>query len=372
MIRILQMIGSLNVGGSQTMILNIYRNIDREQMQFDFILDHPDETYFADDVRALGGRIFTLPVFRGTNAGEVRRDWNNFLYSHPDYHVLHSHVRSYASLYLPVAKKHGLKTIIHSHNISNGTGMTATVKDMLQKPLRYQADVLMACSTEAGRWLYGDKAVRSDRFVFLPNAVDTARFRPDSEKRLRTRRELGLEDRFVIGHVGRFSEAKNHGFLLEIFKAVREREPKAALLLVGEGALQQQAVRKAVELGVADDVIMTGNRNDVPELLGAMDRFCFPSLWEGLPVTLVEAQAAGLPCIISDTITHDVDVSPLVTRLPPEDAERWADELLDPRHYRADATAFIVRSGFDVRSSAQRMFELYSRLDREAREEAGR
>ena len=188
MIRILQMIGSLNVGGSQTMILNIYRNIDREQMQFDFILDHPDETYFADDVKALGGRIFTLPVFRGTNAGEVRRDWNNFLYSHPDYHVLHSHVRSYASLYLPVAKKHGLKTIIHSHNISNGTGMTATVKDILQKPLRYQADVLMACSTEAGRWLYGDKAVQSDRFLFVPNAVDTSLFRPDSEKRLRTRR----------------------------------------------------------------------------------------------------------------------------------------------------------------------------------------
>ena len=170
----------------------------------------------------------------------------------------------------------------------------------------------------------------------------------------------------------RFFPAKNHGFLLEIFKAVREREPKAALLLVGEGPLQRQAAKRAVELGVADDVIMTGNRKDVPELLGAMDRFCFPSLWEGLPVTLVEAQAAGLPCIISDTITHDVDVSPLVTRLPPEDAERWADELLDKKHYRADATAYIVRSGFDVRSSAQRMFELYSRLDREAREEAGR
>ena len=149
MIRILQMIGSLNVGGSQTMILNIYRNIDREQMQFDFILDHPDETYFAGDVKALGGRIFTLPIFRGTNAGEVRRDWNNFLYSHPDYHVLHSHVRSYASLYLPVAKKHGLKTIIHSHNISNGTGMTATVKDVLQKPLRYQADAKSACAPGA-------------------------------------------------------------------------------------------------------------------------------------------------------------------------------------------------------------------------------
>ena len=372
MIRILQMIGSLNVGGSQAMILNIYRNIDREQMQFDFILDHPDETYFAEEIKSMGGRIFSLPPFRGINAGEVRRDWNNFLYSHPDYHVLHSHVRSYASLYLPVAKSHGLKTIIHSHSSSNGSGMTATVKDVLQKPLRYQADILMACSRDAGEWLYGAKACQSERFMLVPNAVDTRRFRPDNEKRQRTRRELGLEDRFVIGHVGRFSEVKNHDFLLDVFRCVHDKRPDSALLLVGEGELQMQAARKAVELGVADDVIMTGNRNDVPELLGAMDRFCFPSLWEGLPVTLIEAQAAGLPCIISDTISRDADVSPLVTRLPLGDAARWADELLDPKHYRADASAYIVRAGFDVRASAQRMFELYCELDRESREEAGR
>ena len=134
MIRILQMIGSLNVGGSQTLMLNIYRHIDRERMQFDFVLDHPDETWFAEDVKALGARIYTMPSFRGTNAGEIRRDWNNFFYTHPDYTVLHSHIRSYASLYLPVAKKHGLKTIIHSHNSSNGEGVSAVVKNVLQRP----------------------------------------------------------------------------------------------------------------------------------------------------------------------------------------------------------------------------------------------
>ena len=371
MIRILQMIGSLNVGGSQTLMLNIYRHIDRERMQFDFVLDHPDETWFAEDVKALGARIYTMPAFRGTNAAEIRRDWNNFFYTHPDYTVLYSHIRSYASLYLPVAKKHGLKTIIHSHNSSNGEGLSAVVKNVLQRPLRDQADILMACSSDAGRWLYGERACQSDRFIFLPNAVDTARFAPDEQARRAVRRELGLEDRLVIGHVGRFHTQKNHSFLLDVFQRVHARCPRSALLLVGEGELQRDMAEKAVALGVGEDVIMTGNRNDVPALLGAMDRFAFPSLFEGLPVTLIEAQAAGLPCIISDVITHDVDVSPLITRLPLGDAELWADELLRERP-RLDVRQDIIRAGFDVEASSRMLFELYTRLDREAREARGR
>ena len=368
MIRILQMIGSLNVGGSQTMILNIYRNIDREKMQFDFVLDHPDDTYFAEDVKALGGRIYTMPVFKGTNAGEIRRDWNNFFYTHPEYHVLHSHVRSYASLYLPVAKKHGVKTIIHSHNTSNGTGMTARMKDMLQRPLRDQADILMACSNEAGKWLFGEEACRSEKYMFIPNAVDLKRFSMNEDARNQYRREMGLENKLVIGHVGRFHEAKNHSFLLDVFAKVHEKEPGSVLLLIGDGGSEKKnVIDKACELGIAESVLFTGNRNDVPELLNAMDVFAFPSRWEGLPVTLIEAQAAGLPCLISDTITTDVDVSPLVTRLPIDSTELWAEEILKMRP-RQDVSEYIIRSGFDVQSSAQKMFELYSRLDREAQQ----
>lgn len=176
MVRILQMIGSLNVGGSQTMILNLYRNIDRDKIQFDFVLDHPDERYFAADAEALGARIYSLPGFTGFNAHEVKKAWDAFLTEHPEHKVLHSHVRSYASLYLPVAKKHGLRTIIHSHNTSNGSGISSLVKHLMQKPLRDQADVLMACSREAGEWLFGKEACARDNYIFLPNAVDTRRF----------------------------------------------------------------------------------------------------------------------------------------------------------------------------------------------------
>jgi len=357
MIRVLHMIASLDVGGSQTVMMNIYRNIDREKIQFDFVIDHPKEDYFAEEIRSLGGRVFTMPAFHGTNAGEIKRDWNNFFYTHPEYTILHSHTRSYASLYLPVAKAHGVKTIIHSHSTSTGGGVKGAVKAVMQLPLRHQADVLMACSLDAGEWLYGKKACQSDRFILLPNGIDT---------RERYRRELGLEGRYVIGNVGRFYDVKNHTFLLDVFEKIHEREPEAMLLLVGVGPLQQQMAQKAVQLGVAEQVIMTGNRDDVPELLGAMDVFAFPSLWEGLPMTVVEAQAAGLPCVLSDTITKEVNVSPLVEYLPLGDAEQWADALLT-RRARMDVSENIARAGFDIRSSVRRLTELYTELDRAAR-----
>ena len=366
MIRVLHMIASLDVGGSQTMMMNIYRNIDREKIQFDFIIDQPKETYFAPEIRSLGGKVFTLPAFRGYNAGEVKRDWNNFFYTHPEYRVLHSHSRSYASLYLPVAKQHGVKTIIHSHSTNSGSGIKGAVKAVMQLPLRHQADVLMACSLEAGEWLFGERACRSERFILLPNGIDTRRFKVSPETRARYRRELGLDDRYVIGHVGRFREVKNHTFLLDAFAEVHKREPQAILMLVGVGPLQQEMAEKAVALGIADHVVMTGNRDDVPEMLAAMDVFAFPSLWEGLPMTVVEAQAAGLPCVLSDTITKDVDVSPLVQYLPLGDPAEWADALLK-RRPRQDVTKNIIRAGFDIRASAQRLSELYLRLDQEAR-----
>jgi len=367
MIRVLHMIASLDVGGSQTMMMNIYRHIDREKIQFDFVIDHPEETYFADEIRSLGGQVHVLPAFHGTNAGEIRRDWSNFFYIHPEYHVLHSHTRSYASLYLPVARKHGVKTIIHSHSTSSGGGVKGAVKTVLQLPLRDQADVLMACSRDAGEWLFGKRACRSDRFILLPNGIDLDRFAAGAAKRAQYRKDLGLEGRYVIGHVGRFRDVKNHAFLLDAFQKVHEREPDVLLLLVGVGPLQQAMAQKAVELGVADQVIMTGNRSDVPELMAAMDVFAFPSLWEGLPMTVVEAQAAGLPCVLSDTITREVDVSPLVEYLPLGDPEVWASALLE-RRARRNVREEIERAGFDIRSSAQRLSELYLRLDHEARQ----
>jgi glycosyltransferase involved in cell wall biosynthesis len=222
------MIGALEMGGSQALVMNLYRHIDREKIQFDFILDHPDRDDYVDEVKALGGRIYTMPGFHG-NVHQVRRAWDEFFTNHPEYKVLHSHVRSYASLYLPIAKRHGVKTIIHSHSTSNGKGFSSLVKMALQYPLRYQADVLMGCSKESGEWLFGKKATAGDRFFFLPNGVDLQRFSFDENIRQQYRRDMGLEDKIVIGHVGRFHPAKNHMFLLESFAQLKRLRPNAVL-----------------------------------------------------------------------------------------------------------------------------------------------
>ena len=363
MIRILHMIAALEMGGSQALVMNLYRHMDREQIQFDFVLDHPERDDYAGEVKALGGRIYTMPGFHG-NVGEVRRAWDAFFTEHPEYKVLHSHVRSYASLYLPVAKKHGVKTIIHSHSTSNGSGLSALVKLMMQYPLRHQADVLMSCSREAGVWLFGEKACQSDRFFLLPNAVDVEKFRYNERVRREYRQKLEIEEKLVVGHVGRFHEAKNHGFLLESFARLHEQKPESVLLLVGDGELRDEIEKKIAALGIGDSVILTGNRSDVAELMQAMDLLAFPSQWEGLPVTVVEAQAAGLPCLISDRVTRDVDLSPLVRRLPIDSAEDWARAMTEPAA-RQDVCKEIAAVGFDISQSVQQLSGLYNKLWRE-------
>lgn len=363
--RVLHMIGSLEIGGSQAMIMNLYEKIDRKQLQFDFIVDHPEQTYFLKKIETLGGKVYFMPTFKGVNVTEIKHAWNQFFKEHPEYKILHSHVRSYASLYIPIAKKHGVKTIIHSHSTSNGSGITSIVKRIMQYPLRYQADYLMACSNESGRWLYGKKACLKDNYFFLPNAIDTEKYRYSEDVANNYRAELGLAGKFVIGHVGRFHEAKNHMFLLEVFADVAKRRPDAMLLLVGDGDLRSSIEEKIKELQIEDRVILAGSRADVAEIMSAMDVFVFPSLYEGLPVTVVEAQAAGLHCVISNRITEDVDISELVERLPINNTESWTERILSMDVNRIDVMPKIKQAGFDVNDSACRLMDFYETIYRE-------
>lgn len=356
------MIGSLAIGGSQAFVMNLYRKIDRSRVQFDFIIDSPEGDYFVEEIKKLGGKVFCFPKFNGKNYPEIRKFWAHFFEEHKEYRVLHSHVRSYASLYIPIAKKYGLKTIIHSHSTSNGSGVSAVVKRLMQYPLRHQADYLMACSNEAGQWLYGKKACTQPNYIFVPNAVDVEAYRFSEETAQLYRAEFGLQDKFVVGHVGRFHEAKNHMFLLDVFAEVSKRRPDAMLLLVGDGELRPDIEAKIRQLQLEDRVILTGNRSDVPQLLWAMDVFVFPSAWEGLPVTVVEAQAAGLPCLISDRITKDVDISELVECLPVTDTAVWAEAILQRPPERMDVTQKIKLAGFDVSDAAAKLTEFYETI----------
>ena len=366
MIRILHVLGGLERGGAETMIMNLYRNIDRETVQFDFVIHTSRKQAYYEEILTLGGRIYHFPAFNGKNLFLLKKLWDGFFKDHPEYKILHSHVRSYASIYCRIAKKHGLKLIIHSHSTSNGKGLIAAVKHVLQLSLRFQADFMMACSTESGRWLYGKKACKKPNFRLIPNGIDIDQYAYSETTAAECREKLGLKDKFVLGHVGRFHEAKNHAFLMNVVAGVCERRPDAMLLLVGDGEVREKIESKIKNLGLENRVVMTGSRSDVPRLMQAMDVFVFPSLWEGLPVTVVEAQAAGLPCLISDRITDDVDISELVKRLPIEKATVWMDAILSVDTSRRDVRDKIKLAGFDVRDLATAMKDFYIDLAKES------
>ena len=364
MIRVLHVLGGLNRGGAESMVMNLYRNIDRSKIQFDFIIHTENHQDYTDEIASLGGKIYHFPRFKGYNVSTLKRCWNTFFIEHPEYKILHSHVRSYASLYIPIAKKHGLKTIIHSHSTSNGKGFSSLVKRVMQSSLKRKADYLFACSKESGRWLYGDKAIQGDNYRMIPNAVDTEKFAYNPSVREEMRHSLGIADHITVyGHVGRLHPAKNHPFLLDIFHALHEKDPNTLLLIVGDGELRSEIEQKIQTLGIADCVKLLGSRGDVAELMQAMDIFLFPSRWEGLPVTVVEAQASGLPCYLSDTVTRDVNTSPLVSYLPiTNGTTAWVDTILTSDNSRRDVIADIQSAGFDVTESAKTLTEFYEEI----------
>lgn len=355
------MIGSLDIGGSQTMVMNLYRNIDRTKIQFDFIIDHPQERFYAEEIESLGGRIYTMPTFLGSNILQVRKAWNTFFKSHPEYKILHSHVRSYATIYVSIAKKYGLKTIVHSHSTSNGSGVGSIVKAVLQYPLRYQADYYMGCSKEAGEWLFGKNVIKRQNFYIINNAIDAKKFRFDKQMREKYRNEFNIGDDFVVGFLGRVTIPKNPSYVIEIFNEILKLYSNSKLLFVGDGDLLPDIKKLAVAYGLEKQVIFTGARSDTAGVYAAMDVYCFPSLWEGLGISLVEAQASGLPCICSENIPQEAIITSLVHQQSLNDgASIWARQILSLKNEkRADTYELIRKLGYDIKLNAEWIQNFY-------------
>ncbi|MDY6385930.1 MAG: glycosyltransferase family 1 protein [Fibrobacter sp.] len=328
MIRILHVLGGLDRGGAETMVMNLYRAIDRSQIQFDFITHTDRHQAYTDEILKLGGKIYYFPKFKGINFLQVKKLWTKFFKEHPEYKILHSHVRSYASLYLPIAKKAGLKTIIHSHSTSNGKGLSSFVKRLMQFPLRYQADYFFGCSKEAGEWLFGKKVVESPKYHILRNAIDTEKYKFSEESRAQYREKLNLGNKLTYVHIGRFHPSKNHPFLLNLFAEIHKRNPDTVLLLVGDGPLRSSIRTQIEELRLQESVMLLGSRDDIPGILHAADCLLFPSLWEGFGMVAVEAQAAGLPCICSDMVPSSVKVTDFCYFISTDDLLAWVDMSL--------------------------------------------
>ncbi len=365
MIRILHVFGGLDMGGAETMIMNIYRNIDREKIQFDFVTHSGRNQAYVSEIEQLGGKIYFFPKIRIYNLPLLINEWKAFFEKHKEYKILHSHVRSYASIYIPIAKKYGLKTIIHSHSTSNGKGMKSFVKAILQYPLRYEADYFMGCSKEAGEWLFGKRIVKSDRYFTIKNAIDTRRYSFDRVQRSILRNQFGIDESVkVFMHVGRLHEAKNHIFLLQVFSILIKEMPNSMLLIVGDGELSSEIEKQIKQLELQSNIKMLGARNDIPNLLNVADVFLFPSKWEGLPVTVVEAQASGLPCFVSDKITKEVGISELVKFLPIDKGTQvWIDAIKETDLTRKNVIDKIVQAGFDIKKSVEWLTKFYEEIN---------
>lgn len=351
--------------------MNIYNNIDREKVQFDFIVTPEDRKDLYDQVEQMGGRVFVCPKYTGKNYFAYFKWWDSFLKEHPEYHVMHGHVRSTAAIYLRIAKKHGLVTIAHSHSTSNGKGLSSVVKDVMQLPIRHQADYLFACSDKAGKWLFGEKALTRSNYRMIPNGIDLKRFAFCEEKRQQMRQKLGIaEDTFVLGHIGRITVPKNHQFLVELFADYYKENRNSKLLLVGDGELFETVQRQCTQLGISDAVIMVGSKTNTEDYYQAMDVFVFPSLWEGLPVSVVEAQANGLKCLLSDVITHDVDLTDQIKYLALNEKKLWLDEFVATQ--KRDRTAATIENQmkllpFDAVVVAKKLQDFYLEQDERIR-----
>lgn len=361
-VRVLQVLGVLDRGGAETAVLNLYRAVDRTRVQFDFVCHSAVHGAFTDEILALGGRVYRAPAYTGVNHLAYTRWWNAFFVAHPEYRLIHAHVRSTASIFLMVARRHGLVTIAHSHSTSSGVGFRATMKDLLQLGIRQVADYFFACSTEAGEWLFGSAVCAGDRFFLVPNAITVDRFVFDPVARSEVRRELGLTDKFVVGHVGSFSRAKNHRFLVQVFEQVHRKQPSSVLLLAGEGGLRPDIERQIRACGLTGSTILAGVRTDVNRLLQAMDVLVFPSLHEGLPVALVEAQASGLKVLASASISSEVRLIPETEFLDLKaGVDAWADAALawSEGYVRRNTSAEVAAAGYDIHSVAKWLSGFY-------------
>lgn len=353
-IRILHIVTYMGRGGLETMLMNYYRAIDRAKVQFDFLTHRDFRADYDDEIEALGGKIFRLPnlnPFSRSYLGALDR----FFREHPEYRIVHSHLDCMSAIPLKAAKKHGVPVrIAHSHSSRQDRGLKYPLKLLFKRSIPGQATQLFACGKEAGKWMFG-----TDDFRVLNNAIDAERYRFDPVVRQEVRRELGIPaDAPVVGHVGRFMAPKNHGFLLRIFAELPDH---ARLLLVGDGELLAENERLAEELGVRDRVIFAGLRSDVDRMLQAMDVFVFPSLYEGLPLSVIEAQAAGLPCLISDKVPIECKKTDLVTQIPLDASPaEWAEAVLSAAEApRGDTLAQIRETGFDIRANAEWLQNYY-------------
>ncbi|WP_276888335.1 glycosyltransferase family 1 protein [Faecalibaculum rodentium] len=361
MVRVIHFQLDSNIGGIETFLLNVYKKIDRNKYHFDFITQSANPA-FAKEFKKLGANIYQIssPKKLLSYIRDINQVFDN------NYDVIHFHKNSAANI-IPIilaTKKNLSKIVIHSHNTAPSVlGITSYLHKVNRHYLVNHANYRIACSDLAGKWLFGSK----EKYEVIPNGIDINKFKFNNSIRNGMRRSIGIpEDAFVIGHIGRFSSQKNQDFLVKIFHKIKEIRDISVLILIGDGELRGEVEKEVVSLGLEDSVLFLGTRTDIPELLSTMDVFLMPSIYEGLPIVGVEAQASGLSLYLSDTISRELVLSDSVNWFsldsnPSDIAKIIARDQINET-IRKQRWLQVVSSGYDIEQTVFKMSDIYDSL----------
>ena len=365
-IRIAQVIGKWVGGGVEAVVMNYYRYIDKSKIQFDFICDEDSTNIPYEEIEKLGGKVILIPPYQ--KLFRYHKELKRIL-KEGNYKIVHSHINTLSVFSLFAAKCAKVPVrIAHSHSTTNKKEKKKNLMKQVLKPFsKLFATDYMCCSELAGRWLFGDKLYDEGKIYLLNNAIDLHKFEYNEKIREEVRKELNIDEKtFVMGHIGRFVTVKNHKFLLEVFHAIYKENKNSILLLAGQGPLKEKIEQKVKEMNLDKAVQFLGQRSDANRLYQAMDVFVLPSLYEGLPVVGVEAQAAGLLCVLSDDMTKETKVLETTTFLSlNEGAKKWADTIdnATKQFERKNMLNEMAQKGFDIQKEVKKLEEIYRKLD---------
>lgn len=360
--RIAVVLGHWQNYGVETLVMNLYRHLDKNKIQFDFyVCESPTDCVPKDEIEAMGGRLFLIPDYSKpfSYMKTLERAFRQQKYS-----IVHCHMSTLSVFPLKAAKSAGIPIrIAHCHTMAGkGEFSKTAVKYLLRTQAHRYPTHYASSSLMAGEWLFGSD-IASSSMYYLPVARDIEDYRFDADKRMETRRALGLEGKFVIGHLGRFVPQKNHSFIIKLFKDVHDQEPRAHLLLAGDGPLVNDTLELVRRYGLSEHVSFLGRRNDAPYLYQAMDVFVLPSIYEGVPGTGIEAQAAGLPFVCSSSVTKEAAILDSAKQIGLDDMQAWVSAVLEARQVqRVDTIDEMRRAGYDIGAAADDLTRYYERL----------
>lgn len=358
-VRVLHVVGNMDAGGLETLIMNWYRNIDRDKVQFDFLVHYGSKGFYEEEIIRLGGRVYHTTLLEDRNYVKYIKSLKMLFKEHKEYRIVHGHHAALGFLYLNEAKKANIPVrISHAHIANYSKTPRGILTHLLSRMYGRFANVHMACSNKAGKYMYGGK-----KYIVINNGIDTDLFKFSFEKRNNIRKEFDIDDKFVLIHVGRFHDQKNHSFLVDVFIKLLENYDNSFIIMIGNGPLKNRIIEKITNNKIIDKCLLLENRSDVNDLLCASDVFVFPSLYEGLPLTLVEAQTSGLPIVCSDSITNETKLIDDYYELSLEqNIEDWVNAINTTRKNninREEAYKQVRKKGYDCKDVAKKMERFY-------------